>query len=62
MLVSKRIPSWGCPSTSMSDDGFQFFACLAQAVYALLGTHKVAKSSFHPNGNVGTERINHTMS
>ena len=33
----------------------------SQAVYRLLGVRKIATSSYHPNGNGGVERINHTM-
>ena len=28
----------------------------------LHGMHKIATSSYHPDGNGGVERINHTMS
>ena len=33
----------------------------SQAVYRLLGVRKLATSSYHPNGNGGVERVNHTM-
>ena len=36
-LVNRYIPLWGCPSTLLSDNGSQFFAQLATAVYQLLG-------------------------
>ena len=30
-------------------------------MYKLLGVRKIATSSYHPNGNGGVERVNHTM-
>ena len=30
-------------------------------MYQLLGVHKPATSSYHPNGNGVVERVNHTM-
>ena len=30
------------------------------AVYKLLGVRKIATSAYHPNGNGGIERVNHT--
>ena len=59
--VNKYIPLWGCPRTILSDNGPQFCSKLSQAVYQLLGVRKLATSSYHPNGNGGVERVNHTM-
>ena len=52
---------WGCPRTILSDDGLQFCSKLSQVVYQLLGVHKLATSSYHPNCAGGVERVNHTM-
>ena len=30
-------------------------------MYKLLGMRKIATSAYHPNGNGGVERVNHTM-
>ena len=59
--VNRFIPLWGCPSTLLSDNGLQFCARLATAVYKLLGIHKLTTSAYHPSGNGGVERVNHTM-
>ena len=61
ILVNRSIPLWGCPSTFLSDNGSQFCARLATAVYKLLGIHKLTTSAYHPSGNGGVERVNHTM-
>ena len=61
ILVNQYIPLWGCPRTILSDNGLQFCSKLSQAVYQLLGVHKLATSSYHPNCNGGVERVNHTM-
>ena len=61
VLVNKDIPLWGCPRTILSDNGPQFCSKLSQAVYRLLGVRELATSSYHPNGNGGVERVNHTM-
>ena len=55
------IPFWGCPSTLLFDNGLQFCAQLATAVYKLLGVHKLTTSAYHPTGNGGVERVNHIM-
>ena len=39
----------------------QFCARLATAIYKLLGIHKLTTSVYHPSGNGGVERVNHTM-
>ena len=59
--MNRFIPLWGCPSTLSSDNGLQFCAQLAVAVYKLLGIHKLTTSAYHPTGNGGVERVNHTM-
>ena len=51
----------GVPTHHNSDNGLQFRSKLSQAVYQLLGVRKLATSSYHPNGNGGVERVNHTM-
>ena len=61
ILVNRFTPLWGCPSTLLSDNGPQFCARLATAVYKLLGIHKLTTSAYHPSGNGGVERVNHTM-
>ena len=61
ILVNRFIPLWGCPSTLLSDNGPQFCARLATAVYKLLGIHKLTTSAYHSSGNGGVERVNHTM-
>ncbi|CAB1101426.1 unnamed protein product [Ectocarpus sp. CCAP 1310/34] len=61
VLVNQYIPLWGCPLSLLSDNGSQFCSKLSQAVYARLAIRKVATSSYHPNGNGGVERVNHTM-
>ena len=61
ILVNCFIPLWGCPSTLLSDNGLQFCAQFATAVYKLLGKHKLTTSAYHPSGNGSIERVNHTM-
>ena len=61
ILVNRFIPLCGCPSTLLSDNGLQFCAQLATAVYKLMGIHKVTTSAYHPSGNGGVERVNNTM-
>ena len=61
ILVNGFIPLWGCPSTLLSDNGPQFCARLATAVYKLLGIQKLTTSTYHPSGNGGVELVNHTM-
>ena len=60
-LINRCIPLWGCPRSILSDNGLQFCSKLSQAVYKLLGVRKIAISSYHPDGNSGMERVNHTM-
>ena len=61
ILVKRFISLWGCPSTLLSDNGLQFCAQLATAVYKLLGVLKFTTSAYHRSGNVDVERVNHTM-
>ncbi|CAB1119842.1 unnamed protein product [Ectocarpus sp. CCAP 1310/34] len=61
ILVNRYIPLWGCPLNLLSDNGSQFCSKLSQAVCARLAIRKVATSSYHPKGNTGVERVNHTM-
>ena len=61
ILVNRCIPLRGCPSTLLSDNGPQFCAQLASAVIELLGINKLSTSAYHPSGNGGVERVNHTM-
>ena len=59
ILVNK--PLWGCPASLLSDNGLQFCFKLSLAVYKLLGMRKIPTSAYHPIGNDGVERVNHTM-
>ena len=59
--MNQYIPLWGCPPTILSDNELQFCSTLSQAVYQLLGVHKLATCSYHPICNGGVERVNHTM-
>ena len=43
VLVNKYISLWACPRTILSDNGLQFCK-LSQAIYHLLGVHKLATS------------------
>ena len=61
ILVNEYIPLWGFARTILSDNGLQSCSKLSQAVYQLLGVHKLATSSYNPNCNGGVERVNHTM-
>ena len=61
ILVNRFIPLWGYPSILLSDNRPQFCARLATAVYKLLRIHKFTTSAYHPSGNGGVERANHTM-
>ena len=61
ILVNQYIPWWRCPLTMLSDNGLQFCSKLSQAVHRMLGVHKLATSSYHPDCKRGVERVNHTM-
>ena len=45
----------------LSDNGLKLCSKLFQAIYKLLGVRKISTSSYHPHGNGGVERVNHTM-
>ena len=59
--VNLYVPLWEYPRTIHSDNGLQFCSKLSQAVYQLLGVHKLATSFYYTNGNGGVERVSHTM-
>ena len=61
ILINRYIPLWGCPRSILSDNGLQVCSKLSQPVFQLLGVRKISNSSYHPNGNGGVERVNHTM-
>ena len=61
ILINRYIPLWGCPRSILSGNGLQFCSKLSHAVYQLLGARKIDASSYHPSGNSGVERVNHTM-
>ena len=61
ILVNKYIPLWGCPLRILSDNGRQFSSQLAVAILALLKVRRVTTTAYHPSGNGGVERVNHTM-
>ena len=61
ILVNRFVPLGGCPVTLLSDNGPQFCAQLSAAIYKRLGVRKIATSAYHPCGNGGVERVNHTM-
>ena len=61
ILVNKYIPLWGCPLRILSDNGRQFSSQLAVAIVALLKVRRVTTTAYHPSGNGGIERVNHTM-
>ena len=61
ILVNQYISSWGFPRTILSDNGLQSCSKLSQAVYQLLGVHKLSTSSYHLNCNGGVEWVNYTM-
>ena len=60
ILMNRYISLWGCPRSILSDNGLQFCSKRRQAVYKLLVVRKIATSFYHPNGNGGVERVNHT--
>ena len=61
ILVNQCNPLWRCPRTILSGNRLQLSSKLSQAVYQLLRVHRLATSSYLPNGNGGVERVNHTM-
>ena len=60
ILINRYIPLWGCPPSMLLDNGLQVCSKLSHAVYNLVGVQKITASSYHPNGNRGVERVNHT--
>ena len=60
IVVNTYIPLLRCPVCLLSDNGLQLCSKLSHAIYKLLGIRKIATSSYHPNGNDGVERVNHT--
>lgn len=61
VLVNQYMTKWGCMTTLLSDNGAHFCSKLSAAIYELMGVRKVTTSSYHPQTNGGTERVNHTM-
>ena len=61
VLVNKHMPVWSCPLSILSDNGVQFCSKLSVAILKLLRVRKIATSAYHPSGNGGVERVNHTM-
>ena len=56
---------WGCMTTLLSDNGYHFCSKLCSklsvAIYKLMGKRQGNTSSYHPQTNGSTERVNHTM-
>ena len=53
---------WGCPVSVLSDNGRHFLlGQLSAAIFKRLRVRKIATSAYHPSGNGGVERVNHTM-
>ena len=61
ILVDQYMIRWGCPIQLLSDNGKQFCADVSKEVYRLMGIRKLTTSAYHPSGNGGVERVNHTM-
>ena len=61
VLVDRFIPLWGCPVSLLSDNGLHFTSQLSAAILARMRVRKITTSAYHPNGNGGVERVNHTM-
>ena len=59
--INRYIPLWRCSRSTLSDHDLQFRSKLSHAVYKLLGVRKISTRSYHPNGNGGMDRVNHTM-
>ena len=60
IFVEKYIPLWGCLHTLLSDDGSEFVAGLALAIY-MMRIRKIATTAFHPKSNGGVKRVNHSL-
>ncbi|CAB1106230.1 unnamed protein product [Ectocarpus sp. CCAP 1310/34] len=61
IFVNQYMTKWGCPTTLLSDNGLHFCSKLSMAIYEVMKIKKVTTSSYHPQTNGGTERVNHTM-
>lgn len=61
ILVNKYMPSWGYPTSILSDDGLHFCSKLSVIILKRLCVRYIATSAKHPNGNDGVKRVNHTM-
>ena len=61
IFVNQYIPLWGCPVSLLSDNGLHFTSQLSAAIFKLLRVRKITTSAYHPCGNGGVERVNHTM-
>ncbi|CAB1103607.1 unnamed protein product [Ectocarpus sp. CCAP 1310/34] len=61
IFVTQYMTKWGCPSTLLSDNGLHFCSKLSMAIYEVMKIKKVTTSSYHPQTNGGTKRVNHTM-
>ena len=61
MFISWYISRCRCPRSILLDNGLQFCSKIWHIEYELLGVQKIATSSYHPSGNGGVERVNHTM-
>ncbi|CAB1108088.1 unnamed protein product [Ectocarpus sp. CCAP 1310/34] len=61
IFVNQYMTKWGCPTTILSDNGLHFCSKLSMAIYEVMKIKKVTTSSYHPQTNGGTERVNHTM-
>lgn len=61
ILVNRFVSLWKSLSTLLSDNGSQFCAQLATAVYKLLDMHKVTTSADHPSENGDVDRVNYIM-
>ena len=52
---------WGCPVSVLSDNRRHFCLQLSTAIFTRPRVRKISTSVYHPSGNGGVERINHTM-
>lgn len=61
ILVSQYMIESRCLKHLLTDNGTAFAAEVSRAVYRLMGICTMAATSYHPNGNGGTKRVNHAM-
>lgn len=61
ILVNKYIALWGYPLRILWDNGRQYVSQLSVAILARLKVRRITTIAYHPNGNGGIERVNHTM-